>query len=100
MDTWDKFGYTTQYGLERLDKDDKGFVPYVHYDDMIKCVKGMPSVIPYMPSITPQEPRKGYWLHRPHVYGVTYCSVCDFELKIDNTNYCPNCGADMREVEE
>ena len=43
-----------------------------------------------------QEPRKGHWLHRPHVYGVTYCSICDFELKIDNTNYCPNCGADMR----
>jgi len=42
-----------------------------------------------------QEPRKGHWLHRPHVYGVTYCSICDFELKIDNTNYCPNCGAKM-----
>jgi len=42
-----------------------------------------------------QEPRKGYWLHRPHVYGVTYCSICDFELKIDNTNYCPHCGAKM-----
>ena len=49
MDTWDKFGYTAQYGLERLDKDDKGFVPYVKYDDMVNCVKGMPSV-------TPQEP--------------------------------------------
>lgn len=47
-----------------------------------------------------QEPKTGHWLRRPHVYGVTYCSVCDFELKIDNTNYCPNCGADMREVEE
>jgi len=47
-----------------------------------------------LPSVTPQ-PRKGHWLHRPHVYGVTYCSICDFELKIDNTNYCPNCGAKM-----
>ena len=43
---------------------------------------------------------KGHWITRPHVYGVTYCSKCDFELKIDDTNYCPNCGADMREVEE
>lgn len=42
-----------------------------------------------------QEPRKGHWLCRPHVYGVTYCSICDFELKIDNTNYCPHCGAKM-----
>lgn len=50
MDTWDKFGYSTRYGLERLDKNDKGFVPYVKYEDMVECVKGMPSV-------TPQEPR-------------------------------------------
>lgn len=47
-----------------------------------------------------QEPTMGHWITKPHVYGVTYCSECDFELKIDNTNYCPNCGADMREVEE
>lgn len=40
--------------------------------------------------------KKGHWVIRPHVYGVTYCSECDFELKIDNTNFCPNCGADMR----
>lgn len=46
MDTWDKFGYTTQYGLERLDKDDKNFVPYVKYDNMVNCVKGMSSVTP------------------------------------------------------
>lgn len=45
-----------------------------------------------MPQVTPQ-PRKACWITRPHVYGVTYCSWCDFELKIDNTNYCPNCGS-------
>lgn len=47
-----------------------------------------------------QEPKTGHWITKPHVYGVTYCSECDFELKIDNTNYCPNCGAKMEEVEE
>lgn len=46
MDTWDKFGYTARYGLERLDKDDKDFVAYVKYDDMVNCVNGMPSVAP------------------------------------------------------
>ena len=46
-----------------------------------------------------QEPRKGHWITKPHVYGVTYCSECDFELKIDNTNYCPNCGAKMESEE-
>jgi hypothetical protein len=52
-----------------------------------------------MPS-TPQEPKTGHWITRPHIYGVTYCSECDFELKIDNTNYCPNCGAKMVEPQE
>lgn len=51
-----------------------------------------------------QKPRKGKWISKPHVYGVSYCSECDFELKIDDTNYCPNCGAKMEkrleEVEE
>ena len=46
-----------------------------------------------------QEPRKGHWITRPHVYGVTYCSECDFELKIDDTNYCPNCGTKMESEE-
>ena len=53
-----------------------------------------------MPSVTPQEPKTGHWITKPHVYGVTYCSECDFELKIDNTNYCPNCGAKMVEPRE
>jgi hypothetical protein len=44
------------------------------------------------------EQRKGHWVTKPNVFGVAYCSECDFELRIDNTNFCPNCGADMREV--
>lgn len=50
-----------------------------------------------LPSVTPKiEPRKGHWILRPHIYGVAFCSECGFELKINNTNFCPNCGADMR----
>lgn len=41
IDTLDKFGYTAQYGLERLDKDDKDFVAYVKYNDVVKCIKEM-----------------------------------------------------------
>lgn len=47
-----------------------------------------------------QEPKTGHWVTKPHVYGATYCSECDFELKIDDTNYCPNCGAKMVEPQE
>lgn len=39
--------------------------------------------------------RYGRWVSKEGVYGVVYCSICDFELKIDNTPYCPNCGAEM-----
>ena len=47
-----------------------------------------------------QEPRKGHWITRPHIYGVAFCSECGFELKINNTNYCPNCGCRMVEPQE
>lgn len=46
------------------------------------------------------EPQKGHWITRPHIYGVAFCSECGFELKINNTNYCPNCGAKMVESED
>lgn len=44
---------------------------------------------------TIEERPKGEWITKHHVHGVTYCSECDFELKIDDTNFCPNCGARM-----
>ena len=47
MDTWDKFGYTETGCFVREPKGD--YVPYIHYEDMVNCVKGMPPV-------TPQEP--------------------------------------------
>lgn len=47
-----------------------------------------------------QERKKGKWILKPNIYGVAYCSECDYELHTDNTNYCPNCGADMRERKE
>ena len=46
LDTWDKFGYAPTNELIPLrgnvDKDK--YVPYIHYDDVIECIKGMPSV--------------------------------------------------------
>ena len=51
MDTWDKvaLGYD---GFERWTEDCEK-VPYVHYEDIVNCVKGMSSV-------TLQEPIKGH----------------------------------------
>lgn len=43
MDSWDKYGYYPSGALVREPKNDD-YVPYVHYDDMVKCVKSMPTV--------------------------------------------------------
>lgn len=45
MDTWDKFGYDPDGKLVRYD-DDKHYIPYVHYEDMVHAVKNLPSAQP------------------------------------------------------
>ena len=42
----------------------------------------------------------GEWVSRNGCYGVAYCSECNYELRGNNTNFCPNCGADMRGEDE
>lgn len=37
----------------------------------------------------------GEWVSRSGCYGVAYCSECNYELRGNNTNFCPNCGAEM-----
>ena len=148
IDTWDKFGFEH---TGRFIREPKGnYVTYVQYDDMVNCVKGLPSVIPYMSSVTPQpsddaisrkavlemaksyntdgwdmytplvvdvedikelpsvtpQPRKGHWIADVDKWGDVVTTVngyrCDKcnTFNADKDNYCPNCGADMREVEE
>ena len=50
--------------------------------------------------LPPAQPERirGQWIEKPHVHGVAYCSLCDYELHTNDTNFCPNCGADMRGV--
>ncbi len=42
MDTWDKFGCDPDGKLVRYD-DDKHYIPYVHYEDMVHAIKALPS---------------------------------------------------------
>ena len=65
---------------------------------------------------TGQEPKTGHWIsHREHCENLgvmpsglgayEWCSNCDCGIDVrewhrNNYNYCPNCGADMREVED
>lgn len=41
VDTWDKFGCDADTKLVPI-KD--CYVPYIHYDDVVKAIKGMPSI--------------------------------------------------------
>lgn len=38
---------------------------------------------------------RGEWVNKEGIHGVAYCSECDYELRVNNTNFCPNCGAKM-----
>ena len=50
-----------------------------------------------MPSVTPQEPRKGHWKDIPKYKDIAWqCSECKHLTPMKH-NYYPNCGADMRE---
>ena len=47
------------------------------------------------PTADVQEVRHGEWEERE--YGLFYaCSNCEYLVEYQLTNYCPNCGADMR----
>lgn len=88
IDTWDKFGYTETGCFVREPKGD--YVPYIHYDDVIKSIKGMPSV----------TQKSGKWINNKDY--MPTCSECgyipQYDRAIDDyeySNYCPSCGAKM-----
>ena len=98
MDTWDKFGYTHTGAFIR-NPHTEDYVPYVHYEDMVKCVSNMPTA-------DVRENVKGEWVEEPFMYDVDskgrpmmsisiYCSACKEEVD-EKTNFCPHCGAEMR----
>lgn len=65
----------------------EGFIDAVEF-----CISHLST----MPSAKPER-KRGKWIRKPNIYGVAYCSECDYELHTNNTNFCPNCGADMRD---
>ena len=78
-----------------------------YWDDKIQSAKDDPCIVDAMTdwairqvkalSSAQPERKKGKWILKPNIYGVAYCSECDYELHTNNTNFCPNCGADMRD---
>jgi hypothetical protein len=98
IDTWDKFGVDDTNSLFRLDNLSlPHYVPYIHYDDVIKCIKGMP----------PVTQKSGKWIKHPEIetsapeYLMFYeCSECGdkqcfCKSDIHKKRFCNNCGAKM-----
>lgn len=73
---------------ERCNNYDGVMCRACHIDDAL-------SEIDRAPTVDAEPVRHGRWMTHEGVLGVAYCSVCCYELKTNNTNYCPNCGAKM-----
>ena len=97
VDTWDKFGCDADTKLVPV-KD--CYVPYIHYDDVVKAIKGIPSIQP--------KSKTGHWISK-HIVDdcngvVTWyeCSECGRsidetiteEFMLKDYPYC-HCGAKM-----
>jgi hypothetical protein len=102
IDTWDKFGCDADTKLVPYQDH---YIPYIHYDDVVKCIKGMPSVTP--------QPKIGHWIENyakdgcGELYSHWICSECgrsvgfnyaDIEDVLSGYPYC-HCGAKMIESE-
>ena len=96
IDTWDKFGCDADTKLVPYQDH---YIPYIHYDDVVKCIKGMPPVNP--------QTKTGHWIRFKEFENGYYhikCSECGQYWSIDGHakifRYCFNCGAKMEEVGE
>lgn len=81
-------GYEDGYENGRMSKEPVFFPPCEN------CNKKMDEVRKAY-NYWKENQKTGHWISKPNIYGVAYCSECDYELHTNNTNYCPNCGAKM-----
>ena len=71
------------------------------YGDLGGAVSGVRKLVQTLSSVEPER-KKGKWIfHIDDLFpeeSTQECSVCHAEefIKIQNDNFCPNCGADMR----
>ena len=62
------------------------------------------NIVDELPSVTPTRPT-GHWIYELEDWNKWTCSECGWSKRTDihvklGYNYCPNCGADMKEGEE
>ena len=86
METWDKFGCDPDGKLVRYD-DDKHYIPYVHYEDMVHAIKHLPSAQPEK-----ETAKRVLWTGWKGCRDTRYkCPNCKKPVKNDDI-YCHRCG--------
>ena len=75
--------------------------------DALDCINGVEDVLRSLPTVQP-EPKEGHWIQYDKRFPWRHhykCSECGNYLDFSGVNagrgeanYCPNCGADMRET--
>ena len=77
-------------------------------DDMVNDIESAPTITPDMAQVLAYEcgkaeQKRGRWIHDgydiPHGVDWMHCSVCgrrEPHVPAAMTNFCPNCGSDMR----
>lgn len=71
------------------------------YPVMVEQIKGVETAIGYVktiPSVTPKR-KTGKWIHSDFSHEFLHCSECG-RGRYFCSNFCPNCGADMRSETE
>lgn len=70
--------------------------PLIEWDTV-----GVVGLVANQPAADVAPVRRGHWIKRGYACGEAEfeCSHChEIEWRANETDYCPNCGADMREV--
>lgn len=78
-----------------LDELDEDIEEFVECDYALKTAK---KYIKKIPSADVRPVVRGRWIDYDDDYGAYCCSKCEKDAPEDiRWNFCPNCGADMRE---
>ena len=68
---------------------------YVDLDEILLALpKEAGKIIRDWPTADVREIKRGKWIHNGEIM---YCNRCQY-IVMSTRNFCPNCGADMRET--
>lgn len=87
---------TMKAEVESLDAESNNRIYQCAMEDMLEFFV---ELIDKQPTIESASVRHGRWVMN-NPYGIKCCSECGYGQSIGAENYCPNCGVDMKEVNE